>query len=207
MVNFAQYLRGEKWTEDEAAHFVEVLDRDRDGVLNFDEFVIFCDSLLLADMNDDTFVRQITEDYLQDLERREMAIGKMWHRRAKTMDHIFRLAIPFGFIHNLFKLFRKNEKDLSDLMNDDDAQAWLIIGGLMPLLVISAIVLAYKIAKRWFDGSRRKGKKKKESMTSVVPLSFEEIPRSPTSEISNGAAEVRRRVDDAGGNPNAQELE
>jgi hypothetical protein len=107
----------------------EVLDKvdlGKNGRLNFDEFVAFCEQNL-EEKEDISHLTKMLRGYVRAIDREGIAIREMWKRRAIMVDTVCRIAIPLGFILSLIYILTRDENDLEEIESEDDRQTqWLI---------------------------------------------------------------------------------
>jgi hypothetical protein len=107
----------------------EVLDKvdlGKNGRLNFDEFVAFCERNIEG-LEDIHHLTKMLRGYVRALDRQGIAIREMWKRRALMVDTVCRIAIPLGYMVSLIYILTLDERSIEDVEGEDDRKSqWLI---------------------------------------------------------------------------------
>lgn len=132
------FVSGKSWSTDEVTKFMMDHDEDYDGFLRFDEFVKFCETHLLPDIDE---LPDLIQEFLHVSERQLHRREDMWKTRAKRVDLFSRWGFPPGFLFFLSLLFYlMDEGALESMETHLSLQAFLITSGLYPTL---SIILAF----------------------------------------------------------------
>jgi len=140
--DFGHFMVGSTWNRTAAVEFIHSMDLNCDGLLDFEEFVIFCESNL-AHIEDPNFASQMCGGFIQIAERRRQARQQMWQMRANRVDQFARWLVPPGFVCFLVILFSQSTSQLESLMNDNVRQTLLVMSGLVPFVAASALYAVY----------------------------------------------------------------
>jgi len=87
--------------------------------------------------------KQITEGFMEVIDRKQKTRVHMWHRRATQIDVFARWLVPAGYIIFLIMLVMKDRKGLEDIMMDQDKQMPLYMIGFCPIVFSLALYMLY----------------------------------------------------------------
>jgi len=146
---FGKFMLGQKWNVQAALDFLNKFDTSKDGALDFDEFVAFCEMCLTdGDDNIDHIERMVT-GYLAFRDRQDAATVQMWKARALKVDYFARWTIPLGFILSLARLFNITMDEFKEMNENADLQFIQYFYGIFPLCFALGIALViYSVV--WF---------------------------------------------------------
>merc|ERR1712216_405678 len=140
---FGTFLMGNSWDRKHAADFMTRLDINVDGVLDFEEFAMYCEDYIPDDMKNDVshFTRMI-KSFMEVAERKEKARIDKWRRRAYQLDRFSRWLVPTGFVCFVSLLWTRTEEDLEARKFNRWGQTFLMTSGFLPVI---CIVILYSI--------------------------------------------------------------
>jgi len=129
---------------------LDQFDANRNGRLNFDEFVTFCE-MNIQDLHDVNNLSKLLRGYVRAIDREEPTIREMWKGRAIMVDTISRVTIPAGYVLSLLVVFLKDEAGLQDIMsNDKRVSQWLLKScGFYPVLGVTFLYFIYWLYRSW----------------------------------------------------------
>jgi len=138
---FGKFMLGQKWNVQAALDFLNKFDTSKDGALDFDEFVAFCEMCLTdGDDNIDHIERMVT-GYLAFRDRQDAATVQMWKARALKVDYFARWTIPLGFFLSLARLFNITMGEFKEMNENSDLQMIQYFYGIFPLCFALGIAL------------------------------------------------------------------
>lgn len=139
---FGQIMTGGHFSKALAMKWLMQIDQNCDGTLDLEEFVWFCDKHLVK-TDDILRFKQITQGFLEIMDRKAAARVHMWQTRARVIDRFARYLIPLGYFLFLGLLFTKSRETLEKEMLDVPAQMPLFIIGFVPLFVAVFLYTVY----------------------------------------------------------------
>ena len=142
---FGKFMLGQKWNTGTAEDFIALYDTSRDGELDFDEFVAFCETCVLnVDQQDDiAHATRMVKGYLSFKSRQSKALELRWKNRAFRVDYFARWLMPFGYFLSLIRLFNLEMQDFMDMNEYPDQQLNQYFYGLYPLAICVGIYLVF----------------------------------------------------------------
>jgi hypothetical protein len=135
IAEFGQFMLGMEWDELEAVKFMDTFDLNSDGVLDFEEFSVFCELHICPKVVDESdpaglgYIKSMVDAFIQVVHRKEEARLQMWHSRAEMVDSFARWTIPPGYAIFVLAIFSLPEATL------DSINTGLIDGSKMYILV------------------------------------------------------------------------
>merc|ERR1712032_620982 len=144
--DFGHFMAGNMWNRAAAEEFVRSRDLNRDGSLDFEEFVTFCEGNL-EHIEDPSYASEMCRGFIHIAERGRQARSQMWRMRANRVDQFARWLIPSGFVLFLVVLFSLSADQLESLIDNTVRQVLLTFAGFMPLLVACATYAVYAMMK------------------------------------------------------------
>jgi len=147
---FGKFMLGQKWNPRAAEEFLSLYDTSKDGELDFDEFVAFCETCVLNENGGDDIehAQRMVTGYLAFKDRQAKALELRWKSRALAVDYFARWTIPLGFFLSLARLFEIDMVHFKEMNADPDLQLNQYFFGLLPLGV--ALGLGLVIYGVWY---------------------------------------------------------
>jgi len=143
---FGYFIAGSTWSKKDAADWLRKYDKNWDGVLDYEEFAIFCEENLLTQFRDDRdTLREMIKGFLIVIDKKIEARKLMWMLRANLLDQFCRWAIPPGFLFFVILLFGMTEEKLMEISLNSTAQGTVVLSGLYPILFIFATYGTYHL--------------------------------------------------------------
>jgi hypothetical protein len=152
---FGKFMLGQKWNPQAAEEFLSLYDTSKDGELDFDEFVAFCETCVLNENGGDDIehAQRMVTGYLAFKDRQAKALELRWKTRALSVDYFARWTIPLGFFLALARLFAMDMPHFKEMNATPSLQLNQYFFGLLPLGV--ALGLAMLIYGVWYLLTRK----------------------------------------------------
>jgi len=153
--SFALAVMGSNVGSGDVAEALDSFDDSANGRLNFDEFVVFCETYI-SERDDINMLTKLLRGYVRAVDRECVTIREMWKNRACMIDTISRFSIPMGFFLSLFMVFRMDQSDLEGISGEDGRFAqWMVkMSGFSIFILCTLVYLMY-----WGSRACRRPKK------------------------------------------------
>jgi len=157
---FGKFMLGQKWNAGTAEEFFDLYDTSKDGELDFDEFVAFCETCVLnVDGKDDiAHAERMVKGYLSFKERQAKALELRWKNRAFRVDYFARWLMPFGYFLSLVNIFSVDIEHFMEMNAEPDKQLNQYFYGLYPLCIaigLYVVISAFRfVLKRKTAGEK-----------------------------------------------------
>lgn len=139
---FGQIMTAGQFSIPAAMEFMKAHDKNFDGVLDLEEFVNFCEGHLVRATSLVRF-KQITQGFLEVIDRKRASKIHMWQRRAMQIDTFARWLIPIGFGIFMIILCTNDLNELLSMELDKSKQYPLFVAGFIPVLAAIVIYAIY----------------------------------------------------------------
>merc|ERR1719506_2998579 len=107
-------MLGDKWDRGDAIRFLAEYDVEATGVLDFPEFICFCEEQILTQehIGLSSYLKSMATGFLNHIDRKENAIAKKWESRAMDIDAMALVTMPLGFTMFLVAIMTAREETL-----------------------------------------------------------------------------------------------